>query len=213
MSKYTNIELINLLITYKKEHKIRIPNIQKMNKEELLENCKKYKLIDVDEDDNGEVDIPIERLSKKQMQQDIEIFFLKQNKSIDNLEKIPRKELIELMEEHSIPHLTDEKLQKEFEESNLICSLKNIIKYNYIKYASYDIRDYNFDEMSIEELQKFITDNNLDIDINDYDSIDNMANHLVVVYTTYCKSVHKKIDIERRTIPYLLDKIKNITLR
>ena len=211
MSKYTNIELIVMLIKYKNENNIKIPNIQQMKKEELLDNCKIYKLIDINEIDNGVISIALERLSKKQMIQDVEIFFLKQNKDIKDIEKFNCKKLIEIMEEYNIPHLTQKQMEKEMEENIQICTLKDIIKYNYIKYGLFDVKKYNFDEMNIEELQKFIKENKLNINIEDYEHIDNMSNQLITIYTTYCNNIKKKIDIEKRTIPYLLEKIKKIT--
>lgn len=210
MSKYTNIELIVLLTKYKKEKNIKIPNIQKMKKEDLINNCNKYKLIDTDVNDI-EHSISIEYLSKKQMRQDIEVYFLKQNKTIDNIEKFSKKELINIMEENEIPHLTKEQLIKELEYNTKINNLKDIIKYNYIKYGLFDIKEYNFDQMNIEELENFININNLVINLNDYQDIIELSNNLKSVYSLYCKNNNINVNIEKRNIPYLLDKIKSIT--
>jgi hypothetical protein len=210
-NKYTNIELIAILTKFKKDKKIKIANIQKMKKEELINLCKKHELFN-NELHNENNNITIENLSKKQMRQDIEIFFIKQNKTIDNIEKIPKKGLIEIMEENNIPHLTEEQLVKEYEYNTKINQLKDIIKYNYIKFGVINIAEYNFDEMNIEELENFIKINNLITDISDYYYINELSNNLISVYSQYCRNINKNIDINKRNIPYLLEKIKSITL-
>jgi hypothetical protein len=89
-TKLSNIELIVLLKNYAKQEHIKIPKLQQKNKDDLIKLCKTYNLLE-HKDNNNNVIINVENLSKKQMINDIEVFFLKQYKKIDNLRKMKKK--------------------------------------------------------------------------------------------------------------------------
>lgn len=153
------------------------------------------------------------KLSKKQLINDINIFFLKQGKICEgNIYKISKRKLIEIMIENEIPHIDNEKLKLEIEETEKFNYYLEIIYYNFTKYKNIDIDDirniHNNPNINSNDLNKIIIDNNLRMDgfitetktlINDlYNSIDK-----------YYKSTGTKNTIEFKTIP---DLIKNLNL-
>ena len=108
---YTNIELISILKKYKRDNKLKIPNIHKMKKDDIIELCTKFKLLDVS--DVKISNINPENLTKKQLLNDISVFLCKQGKNIENINKLKRDELIEYFNKYSIPHISDDQLKKE----------------------------------------------------------------------------------------------------
>jgi len=153
------------------------------------------------------------KLSKKQLINDINIFFLKQGKICEgNIYKISKRKLIEIMIENEIPHIDNEKLKSEIEETEKFNYYIEIIYYNFMKYKNIDIDDiykiHNNPNINSNDLNKIIIDNNLRMDgfiketkilVNDlYNSIDK-----------YYKSTGIKNTIEFKTIP---DLIKNLNL-
>jgi hypothetical protein len=153
------------------------------------------------------------KLSKKELINDINIFFLKQGKICEgNIYKISKRKLIEIMIENEIPHIDNEKLKLEIEETEKFNYYIEIIYYNFMKYKNIDIDDiykiHNNPNINSNDLNKIIIDNNLRMDgfiketkilVNDlYNSIDK-----------YYKSTGTKNTIEFKTIP---DLIKNLNL-
>lgn len=153
------------------------------------------------------------KLSKKELINDINIFFLKQGKICEgNIYKISKRKLIEIMIENEIPHIDNEKLKLEIEETEKFNYYIEIIYYNFMKYKNIDIDDiykiHNNPNINSNDLNKIIINNNLRMDgfiketkilVNDlYNSIDK-----------YYKSTGTKNTIEFKTIP---DLIKNLNL-
>lgn len=153
------------------------------------------------------------KLSKKELINDINIFFLKQGKICEgNIYKISKRKLIEIMIENEIPHIDNEKLKLEIEETEKFNYYIEIIYYNFMKYKNIDIDDiykiHNNPNINSNDLNKIIIDYNLRMDgfiketkilVNDlYNSIDK-----------YYKSTGTKNTIEFKTIP---DLIKNLNL-
>lgn len=153
------------------------------------------------------------KLTKKQLINDINIFFLKQGKICEgNIYKISKRKLIEIMIENEIPHIDNEKLKLEIEETEKFNYYIEIIYYNFMKYKNIDIDDiykiHNNPNINSNDLNKIIIDYNLRMDgfiketkilVNDlYNSIDK-----------YYKSTGTKNTIEFKTIP---DLIKNLNL-
>jgi len=153
------------------------------------------------------------KLSKKDLINDINIFFLKQGKICEgNIYKISKRKLIEIMIENEIPHIDTEKLKLEIEETEKFNYYIDIIYYNFIKYKNINIDDikniHNNPNINSNDLNKIIIDNNLRMDgfiketkilVNDlYNSIDK-----------YYKSTGTKNIIQFKTIP---DLIQNLNL-
>jgi hypothetical protein len=153
------------------------------------------------------------KLTKKQLINDINIFFLKQGKICEgNIYKISKRKLIEIIIENEIPHIDSEKLKIEIEETEKFNYYIEIIYYNFMKYKNIDIDEihkiHNNPNINSNDLNKIIIDNNLRMDgfiketkilVNDlYHSIDK-----------YYKSTGTKNTIEFKTLP---DLIKNLNL-
>ena len=109
------------------------------------------------------------KLSKKELINDINIFFLKQGKICEgNIYKISKRKLIEIMIENEIPHIDNEKLKLEIEETEKFNYYIEIIYYNFMKYKNIDIDDiykiHNNPNINSNDLNKIIIDNNLRMD-------------------------------------------------
>lgn len=205
-TKLSNIELIVLLKNYAKQEHIKIPNLQQKNKEELMKLCTAYKLLE--QRDNNNVKINVENLSKKQMINDIEVFYLKQYKKIDNLRKMKKNELINIIEENDIPHITEDELKKQITEMNNYNNYVMIIKYNYIKYDLFSLKSIDFDNLTSNDLLKFIKDNKLDTNCDEtsFNNISQLLSNLILSYKSYCNNMNIEYIIEKGTIPYILNK-------
>jgi hypothetical protein len=153
------------------------------------------------------------KLSKKQLINDINIFFLKQGKICEgNIYKISKRKLIEIMIENEIPHIDNDKLKSEIEETEKFNYYIEIIYYNFMKYKNIDIdiikNIHNNPNINSNDLNNIIINNNLRMDgfiketkvlIDDlYNSIDK-----------YYKSTGTKNIIQFKTIP---DLIQNLNL-
>lgn len=152
-------------------------------------------------------------LSKKQLINDIKIFFLKQGKICEgNIYNISKKKLIDIMIDNEIPHINNEKLKIEIEETEKFNYFLEIIYYNFMKYKNINIdiikNIHINNNLNSNDLNNIIINNNLRMDgyitetkilVNDiYNSIDK-----------YYKSIGNKNNIEFKTLP---DLIQNLNL-
>jgi len=222
-NKLSNIELIVLLKNYSKASNLKIPKLQQKNKQELLYLCKFYKLLNTTNDnnnvnDNDNVNIPIkyitETLTKKQMINDIEIYYIKQNKKIDNLHKMKKDELIIIIDDNNIPHITQLDIKNEIEEFNKYNEYLIIIKYNYIKYDKFLLNSIDFDNLNSKDLLSFIETNKLDTNCNEdlFNITNKFLGDVITSYKTYCKNMNIPCFIERGTIPYILHNLNKLLL-
>lgn len=153
------------------------------------------------------------KLSKKQLINDINIYFLKQGKEIEgNIHKISKKKLIEIMIENEIPHIDNELLKTEIEETEKYNYYLDIIYYNFMKYKNIDIdiiknihMNYN---LNSNDLNDIIINNNLIFD-NYTNETKVLINDLYISIDKYYKSINTKNTIEFKTLP---DIIKNLKL-
>jgi len=153
------------------------------------------------------------KLSKKQLINDINIFFLKQGKICEgNIYKISKRKLIEIMIENEIPHIDNEKLKLEIEETEKFNYYIEIIYYNFMKYKNIDINEikkiHNNPNINSNDLNKFIIDNNLCM-YGFMIETKTLVNDLYNSIDKYYKSTGLKNTIEFKTIP---DLIKNLNL-
>lgn len=152
------------------------------------------------------------RLTKKQLINDINIFFLKQGLecSID-ITRISKKKLIEIMIENDIPHINKEQLKLEIEETEKYNYYLEIIHYNFMKFKNINIDDikmiYN-NQMNSDDLNKIIINNNLVMN-GHFKETSELINDLIIAMNKYYNSTNTKNTIEYKTIP---DIIKNLNL-
>lgn len=152
------------------------------------------------------------RLTKKQLINDINIFFLKQGLecSID-ITRISKKKLIEIMIENDIPHINKEQLKLEIEETEKYNYYLEIIHYNFMKFKNMnidDIKNIHNNHMNSDDLNKIIIDNNLVMN-GHFKETSELINDLIIVMNKYYNSTNTKNTIEYKTIP---DIIKNLNL-
>ena len=151
------------------------------------------------------------KLSKKQLINDINIFFLKQGKECDgNIYKIAKNKLISIMIENDIPHIDNEKLKNEIEETEKFNYYIDIIYYNFMKYKNIDIDEirkiHNNPEITADDLNLIIINNNLKFD-NNMNETKELIKDLYNSLDKYYKNTGLKNTIEFKTIP---DIIKNL---
>ena len=150
-------------------------------------------------------------LSKKQLINDIKIFFLKEGKECCiNISKISKNKLIEIMIENDIPHIDNEKLKNEIEETEKFNYYIDIIYYNFMKYKNIDIDEirkiHNNPEITADDLNLIIINNNLKFD-NNMNETKELIKDLYNSLDKYYKNTGLKNTIEFKTIP---DIIKNL---
>lgn len=212
-SSYTSIELITLLYKYKKEKNIKLPKINKLKKSELIKLCNDFNLLgDGKEGDEDNKDIKYTNLTKKQMIDDISIYFYKQNKTIENINKMKKEELQEIIYQFNIPHITKDILKYEIEEYNKCSKYINIIKYNFIKYDNIDIKEIDFNKLTSIELKEIIDNHKLidNEELNDdKEHLFNFINDIINNYKTYCIKTNKTFDIKNKNIKHIFEVIYN----
>jgi hypothetical protein len=207
--KNSNIEMIMLLKKYKYANNIKIKNIAKMNRLSLIEECSKYKLLNNNNDDKITFDLRL--LSKKQLQEDVIIFYLKKGMYIEKINKINKESLIELMTNENIPHITKNDVEKETIAVERYNKAMNIVKYNKIKYDNIPYGDIiNIYKLySIEEIEKYIADNNLNKNTDNMENITELVSNIYNAYKQFCE----KSDIEfnaKNTLPSVVNCLSNI---
>jgi len=147
------------------------------------------------------------KLSKKQLINDIKVFYLKQGKECEGISKISKSKLIELIIENDIPHVDNETLKNEIQETEKFNYYMNVIYYNFIKFnnISYDIitNIRGNSQIKSSDLHKIICDNNL-IYGNDMDEIKELSLDLFNVIHNYCSKTGTKNTIQFKTIPSII---------
>ena len=154
------------------------------------------------------------KLTKKQLINDIKIFYLKQGKECDNnIIKISKTKLLEIILDNDIPHINNETLKKEIEETEKFNFYMNVIYYNFIKFnkPSYDtIRDIkNNSKINSNDLDKIIKDNDLIIS-NDIEDIKILVLDLFNSIHKYCSNTNIKNTIQYKTIPSIIQFLNNL---
>ena len=154
------------------------------------------------------------KLTKKQLINDIKIFYLKQGKECDNnIIKISKTKLLEIILDNYIPHINNETLKKEIEETEKFNFYMNVIYYNFIKFnkPSYDtIRDIkNNSKINSNDLDKIIKDNDLIIS-NDIEDIKILVLDLFNSIHKYCSNTNIKNTIQYKTIPSIIQFLNNL---
>jgi len=153
------------------------------------------------------------KLSKKQLINDIKVFYLKQGKECEGISKISKSKLLELVLDNDIPHIDNDTLKKEIEETEKFNYYRNVIYYNFIKFnnPSSDIIRiiHNNPNYTSVDLDKIIKDNNL-IFANDIEEIKTLVLDLFNSIHNYCSITNKKNTIQFKTIPSIIQFLNNL---
>jgi len=152
-------------------------------------------------------------LSKKQLINDINIFFLKQSKICEgDIYKISKKKLIQIMIENEIPHIDNDKLKLEIEETEKFNYYIDIIYYNFMKFKNISFDDIHFihnnNNLNSNDLHSFIIKHNLRMD-GFITETKILIHDLFNAIDKYYKSTNTKNTIQYKTIP---DLIHNLNL-
>lgn len=153
------------------------------------------------------------KLSKKQLIKDITIFYLKQGKECQGIMKISKNKLLEIVLENDIPHIDQDTLKKEIEETEKFNYYKDIIYYNFIKFnkPSMTIMNeiYNNQSISSDDLDIIIKENNL-IFANDIEETKTLVLELFNSIHKYCYSTNTKNTIQYKNLPSIINFLSNL---
>jgi len=153
------------------------------------------------------------KLSKKQLINDIKVFYLKQGKECEGIMKISKSKLLEIVLENDIPHINNDTLKKEIEENEKVHYYMNIIYYNFIRFnkPSMDtIRNIQSNpNITAVELENIIKNDNL-IFSNDIDDIKSLVMDLFNSIHKYCSATNTKNTIQYKTIPSIIQFLSNL---
>jgi hypothetical protein len=162
MNELSKIELLVLIKNNNKNNDENIKNIDKLKKNEILQICQKYG-IDINEPIVKTKIIDLRNIAKADLHRDIELFFLKQNKTIPKtVLQMRKKDLIDFMELNEIQHYTKELLESETKMYQDHTFLNNVIIYNIMRYDNIDISQIPDTQ---DSLKQFIIENKLDTNI------------------------------------------------
>lgn len=205
--KYNKVELLALIKSYNKKNTDKIKNIDKLKKEELVEVCKRYGLLLVVNDSNDILTIDLRNVNKKDLQRDVELFFMKQNKSVPpNIMQLRKKYLIDFMELNGVIHYTADIIEKEIKEIQKQNMLKNIIVYNIICYDNVDV-----EKIDNDKLDEFINVHKLDTNIEDFQTYCTLLHELYEAYEKFCTLANRPIAKDKlKSFPKIITNIQNI---
>lgn len=149
------------------------------------------------------------KIKKNDLLNNINYFFYKQNKEIDNIMIFRKKELIKIMIDYDIEYIDEDKLKDliiNIEEEN---RLKTKILYNYYKYNNHNFTIKDIKNKNIDELKEFIHKYNI---INEpakdeFDDLMNLIQSMLKYYRKYVNNSDKIVDVN---LPNLLDLFSNI---
>jgi hypothetical protein len=151
------------------------------------------------------------KLTKKELINDINIFFLKQGKACDvNLFKISKSKLIEIVIENDIPHIDKDALKAEIEETEKFNHYLQVIYHNFMKYKNVPvevIRDLNKNSnVTTKELYEIIQTHNLKFDDNMKETNDLVSGLVKVLNDYYLATSNHKYD-GLKTIPDIIQRL------
>lgn len=142
------------------------------------------------------------KIKKKDLLNNINFFFYKQNKEINDIMSYKKKDLIKIMIDYNIEYIDEDKLKNLILYTEEINRLKTKILYNYYKYNnhSYTIKDIK--NKNISELKEFIEEPKKD----EFDELMNLIQTMLNYYKKYLNNTDKIIDIN---LPNLLELFSN----
>lgn len=151
------------------------------------------------------------KLTKKELINDINIFFLKQGKACEvNLFKISKSKLIEIVIENDIPHIDKDALKTEIEETEKFNHYLQVIYHNFMKYKNVPvdvIRDLNKNSnVTTKDLYEIIETHNLKFDDHMKETNDLVSGLVKVLNDYYLATSNHKYD-GLKTIPDIIQRL------
>ncbi len=154
------------------------------------------------------------KLTKKELINDINIFFLKQGKACEvNLYKISKSKLIEIVIENDIPHIDKDSLKTEIEETEKFNYYLEVIYYNFMKYKNVPIeviRNLNKNSnLTTNDLYMIIQEHNLKFDNHMKETSDLVSGMVKVLNDYYLATSDHKYD-GLKTIPDIIQRLSSL---
>lgn len=209
----SKVELLAMIKAHNKVSNDKIKNADKMSKDDLHLVCKQYGILPKDDTDaaDAEIKVDLRNVKKADLLQDVEIYFLKQNKKVPtDVMQMKKKALIEYMELNSIQHYTHELLEKEvkiYEKKNV---LKNMIVLRIIKHDDIDVNSIPDD---VDELEAFVQGlpQTVADDLGMLPHYSVLLKEIYDAYAKFCKMTGTDSEQDRiKSFPKILSKLQKI---
>jgi len=143
----------------------------------------------------------LNKYKKTELINNISYYFLvNENREIENIYNLKKQELIKIIIDNNIKLLSEEELFNETKKIEKHNNLKQKILFNYLL-EDKEIYIKNLDNLTIEELENLIKENNLNREIKENQYID--LNHILLLIIDYNKKYNNNIKIDKI-------KVKNI---
>ena len=195
-------------------------NITSIDLKKIIDEHKLIIDIDIINDDTPANKIifnlyKVAKLTKKQLIDNITAFYFKKGQTIDNLKKVSKDNLINIMVNNNIPISSKKQLKNEKKEADYYTTNLNIIYHNFMKYKNidYTVIDTikNNSNLNSFDLKKIIIKNNLICD-NDYEikKTNKLILDLCNAYTTYYNEEENEDDNDDKKPKKPLLKFKTI---
>lgn len=147
----------------------------------------------------------------------ISYYYLKKGLLCKNINKMPKKRLLEIYNENNIEFISNEKMKEMILETEKFNYLKDIIYCNYIKYENVpkEIIMKIDTNTSIEELNEIIKEYDLKYEDN-FNNLKELTLNLYKIYSNYCSksNIINKNKLENNfdciSLPILIKSFKDI---
>jgi len=181
-NNYSRIELLAIIKAFNKSNNEKIKNADKMKKEELINLCNSYSLINESADISSK-HIDLHNLSRNSLLQDISLYFIKQAKQVpSDIMAMKKKDLIDFMETNEIIHYTPELIEIETKKYIAEDNAKKIIYYNIIRYDNVNIED-----IDNNNLTGYVESQGLDQEMKHFNSYAKMLSTIYTAYDKFCE--------------------------
>lgn len=205
---YSRIELLAKIKSFNRTHNDKIKNVDKMKKEDLINLCLSYSLIDQSSSDIDSRRIDLRNLSRNSILQDISLYFLKQAKEVpSDILSMKKQELIDFMETNDIIHYTPELIESETKRYIAEDNAKKVIYYNMIRYDN-----VNTNDIDSNHLMEYIEYQKLDQDMQHFNEYAKMLTTIYTAYDKFCEATSlEKQDDKIKSFPKIIKHLTKIT--
>lgn len=180
---YSRIELLAIIKAFNKGNSDKIKNADKMKKEDLINLCNSYSLINDESADITSKHIDLHNLSRNSLLQDISLYFIKQGKHVpSDILAMKKNDLIDFMETNEIIHYTPELIEIETKKYIAEDNAKKIIHYNMIRYDN-----VNTEDIDNNNLVGYVESQELDQEMKHFNSYAKMLSAIYTAYDKFCE--------------------------
>lgn len=193
---YSKIELLAFIKCFNRTNDDKIRNIDKLKKEDLYEICKKYSLIQYDQNSIVNDTVIFKNISKEIILQNIELHFLKNEKQFPTTRftKMKKRDLLNYVNTNNINHYTPDMIKREIEYYENKHFLQNIIYYNLIRFGN-NIEPSDAMTKRKDELIYF-------------DEYLKLFQGMFSVYERFCENTGRYIDV--KSLPDIIENLQEL---